>query len=88
MENIKAECSACGGTGLYSGMCEPEGVAVVCLHCEGTGCEIIRYEPFEKRRGKRGITTVRRSKGIFIATGTGPIGGSISYEDFQNGKMP
>ena len=34
---ITIECQACGGTGLYKGMCERDGAAVVCEQCHGTG---------------------------------------------------
>ena len=85
---VKAECTDCGGTGLYSGMCEPSGVAVVCIRCKGTGCEIIHYVPFVKRKPKKEISTVRCSRGSFIASGVGPYGGVVSYEEFCKGKMP
>ena len=88
METLKTECSSCRGTGLYSGMCEGDGVAVVCITCAGTGCETISYKPFERRRGKQGIHTVRRSRGSFISAGVGPVGNPITYQEFQAGKMP
>lgn len=87
-KTIKAVCSGCGGTGLYSGLCEPVGVAVVCLCCGGTGCEELAYTPFTKRKGRRGIKTVRCSRGSFIGTGVGPYGKEISYKEFQAGKLP
>ena len=31
------ECESCKGTGLYVGMAEREGSAVVCHTCKGTG---------------------------------------------------
>jgi hypothetical protein len=55
---VQTRCEACGGTGLYSGMCEGKGKAVVCLSCDGSGCETIWYEPFTKRRGRTDIKTV------------------------------
>jgi hypothetical protein len=85
---VLAECHSCSGTGLYSGMCEPRGTAVVCLTCSGTGCEKIRYVPFTSRKGKRGIKTVSNSRGSFIATGVGAVGNSISYEEFSRGVLP
>ena len=88
MNEVKAECGACSGTGLYRGFAEPKGTAVVCLHCSGTGCETIRYKPFEKRHGRRDIQWVQRSRGSFIVTGVGPTGGKITYAEFQAGKMP
>lgn len=33
---IIIECQACKGTGLYKGMAERDGAAVVCSHCHGT----------------------------------------------------
>ena len=56
----KAQCSSCGGTGLYSGMAESENCAVACTTCDGTGCEIIdiSYTPFTKRRKTNKIKRV------------------------------
>jgi len=88
LKKAEAECGACGGTGLYNGMCEPEGVAVVCLRCRGTGCEVITWTAFEGRKPSRGIKTVQRSRGSFIGTGVGPVGKSITYKEFKEGKMP
>lgn len=85
---VKAECEYCKGTGLYSGFCEPKGTAVVCQGCAGSGCAIIHYKPFTRRKGKRGIKTVSLSAGTFIATGVGAVGHSISYAEFAKGKFP
>lgn len=87
-KQVKAVCNACDGTGVYSGMCETEGTAVVCLHCNGTGCEMIQYEPFIVRKKRRGIKTVHRSRGTFLATGVGPEENSVTYKEFCKGKMP
>lgn len=88
MESVKAECQSCGGTGLYVGLAERSGAAVVCLTCGGTGCVTITYTPFERRRQKRGIKRVFRSGGRLVVTGVGPQGEGITYEEFQQGKMP
>jgi hypothetical protein len=86
---VKAECRSCDGTGLYVGFAEPKGTAVVCLTCDGTGCEEIRYAPFTKRKSKRGIQRVQRARGTFLATGVGPDGKEyVTYAEFQKGKMP
>jgi len=85
---VQAECSACDGTGLYQGFAEPKGTAVVCIRCNGTGCSNLSYEPFTRRRGRKGVQMVRRSAGSFIATGVGPTGDSITYKEFASGKMP
>ena len=87
-QTITAECGNCGGTGLYRGFAEPEGVAVVCISCQGTGRVELTYTPFTKRKGKRDIHTGRLSRGSFIGTGVGPAGGSVTYKEFQDGKMP
>ena len=88
MRSVEVQCRDCHGTGLYSGFCEGSGVAVVCLVCGGTGCETIPYTPFTERKPKKGIKTVRRSGGTFLATGVGPTGKPISYKEFAKGKMP
>ncbi|MEK7637973.1 MAG: hypothetical protein AAB375_00905 [Patescibacteria group bacterium] len=85
---VEAQCSSCGGTGVYQGFAEPKGVGVVCLNCDGSGKEFIMYRPFITRKRRRYIKTVRLSQGNFIATGAGPSGGSVTYEQFLAGKMP
>ena len=85
---VDVECDGCDSTGLYQGFAECKGEAVVCLYCEGTGCMVLAYRPFVKRRGRRGIKTVRRSGGAFLATGVGGVGREITYREFQKGNMP
>lgn len=85
---VKAVCNSCDGTGLYSGMCEPKGTAVICHTCNGTGCEVIRYTPFKKRRLRRDIEKVRDSRGRFLMSGTGPTGDAVTYKEFLQGKRP
>ena len=85
---VQAECGDCGGTGIYRGLAEPKGIGVVCLGCNGRGMRPLKYRPFTGRKKRGDVTTVRRSAGRFIATGVGPVGGSVNYADFLNGKMP
>lgn len=85
---IEIDCPACGGTGLYRGFAEPEGVAVVCLECRGTGAKEFSYSPFHGRRLRTDVRYVRRSRGSLVALGVGPTGDTISYDDFRHGKMP
>jgi len=85
---VEVECEACYATGLYSGFMEAEGEAVICHGCNGTGCATLTYTKFTKRRPKRGIKWVRESRGTFIGTGVGPVGGRITYADFKKGKRP
>ena len=87
-QTIHIECRSCNATGLYSGFCEAKGTAVVCVDCGGTGAETFQYTPFTKRKGKRGINTVRLSRGRVIGTGVGAVGKSISYKEFSKGKFP
>lgn len=86
--HVEAQCSACGGTGIYVGYEEPKGVGVVCLNCDGTGKHVIEYIPFTGRKSRKGIEFVQLSAGNFMLTGQGPIGKKISYKDFLKGKMP
>ena len=51
-------CRACKGTGLYIGMAERNGSAVVCHRCSGTGAEKITFEPFKGRKAKEGVKRV------------------------------
>ena len=88
MAKVTAECNACGATGLYRGFAEPEGVAVVCLRCNGTGAMTIEYVPFKQRLTRSDVKEVRRSRGSFLPCGVGPMGPVISYEQFQSGKLP
>ena len=84
---VKTQCASCSGTGLYCGIAEPEGVAVVCLTCHGTGCREISYTPFTTRQRRDDVRTVQLSRGSFILS-WGPTGRSITYEQFIGGEMP
>jgi hypothetical protein len=85
---LRIECHSCRATGLYSGMCEPEGIAVICLRCNGTGFQLMEYKPFIEIKPAHGVKWVQRSRGSFIGTGVGPVGDRISYADFKKGKRP
>jgi hypothetical protein len=85
-QTVKAECNSCDGTGIYCGFAEPKGVGVICLTCDGTGCQTITYKPFEKLKKRRDIQKVARSRGSFIATGVGPTRELITYDEFLAGK--
>jgi hypothetical protein len=87
-QTVLTQCDECGGTGLYQGMCEGPGIAVVCVRCDGTGCRKISYIPFTARKERRGVKVVKRSAGTFIVTGVGPRGDGITYAEFKQGKMP
>lgn len=87
-KTVNAVCDACRGTGVYSGMCEGQGHAVVCLGCEGTGCHKIEYQPFKKRQVARGIKTVDLQKNNFVLIVDGIKSNRIErYSDFRRGKV-
>jgi len=68
------ECSECHGTGLYVGMAERDGAAVVCHHCKGTGKYHFTHE-YEEFTGRKPNPKVIRiyevNPGIMIGTGKG-----------------
>lgn len=88
-------CNSCKGTGLYVGMAERNGAAVVCHICKGTGCHKFKheYEEFTERKEIKGIKRVYEvNPGIIIGEG-GDIKledfGGISFEDWNSGdKFP
>jgi len=41
---VNEVCPSCKGTGLYIGMGERDGAAVVCHTCKGTGCHAFKHE--------------------------------------------
>ena len=87
-KKLIVQCDSCSGTGVYSGFAEPRGVGVVCLNCNGSGKTTLEYTEYEGRKRRSGINTVRRSAGSFLGTGVGPTGGSVTYAEFLDGKMP
>lgn len=66
------KCKSCEGTGLYIGVAERDGSAVVCLTCKGTGCHHYKYE-YEDFTGRSGRPNVKRvyevNPGICIGEG-------------------
>jgi len=82
-KTVKQQCDDCHGTGLYSGFCEAKNEAVVCHGCDGQGWINHVYTEFEGRKRKRGIKSIRISKGSFIATGIGGQGVSMTYAEFK-----
>lgn len=74
------KCKSCKGTGLYTGMGERDGAAVVCHVCKGTGCHHVKfeYEDFEGRQPHKTAKRVYRvNPGICIGEGD-----SCKLEDF------
>jgi len=91
---LKIVCKSCGGTGLYSGMAERDGAAVVCHTCNGTGCDDYEfdYEEFVERKPAKKVKRVYETNpGIGI--GEYPKQnlkledfGGIPYEKWKEGK--
>ena len=88
------QCKSCKGTGLYVGVCERDGIAVVCHTCKGTGKQHVRFE-YEEFAGRIPRSKIKRvlqtacghvcgnntAKGITIED----FGGQ-SYDDWATGK--
>lgn len=97
---MEIQCKSCGGTGVYVGMAEREGAAVVCSSCNGTGkCwYAFEYEEFTGRKKKDGVTRVYKSSYEFVIApkkirfeNLGEIDLSeegVDYADFLAGSMP
>jgi len=98
METIKIECESCDGTGIYKGMCEKDGSAVVCIKCQGTGMIEFNYTPFTERKLRTDVKRVYSNTMTYVISDedfTTKEGVTIhmsqfgaSYEDWLNGKKP
>ena len=85
-------CKSCKGTGLYIGMAERDGAAIVCQTCKGTGCHhfTYEYEKFEGRKYRAGVKRVfQTNPGIILGEGKdfslSDFGG-LSINDWLYGK--
>jgi hypothetical protein len=81
---ISYACKACKATGLYVGLAERDGAAVVCHTCKGTGeaVHVFEYDDFSERQPRQGVRRVfEANPGIVIGEGNGH-----KLEDF--GGMP
>lgn len=83
---VEAECDRCGGSGLYSGMCEGKAVAVVCHGCSGTGKTMLKVSwiPFTGKKARRGIEKVFKSNCGFGLAESTP--GGMPFSDWAGGK--
>jgi hypothetical protein len=86
------KCPSCKGTGLYQGMGEGKGFAVVCHTCSGTGKHHFKhvYEEFTKRKEATNVVQVLEvNPGISVGTNdkiSFKDFGGMSYEDWKKGK--
>ncbi len=79
-------CQSCKATGLYVGMAERDGAAVVCHTCKGTGKAHFKfeYDEFQGRKRNPAVEQVYQiNPGIFIGKGKK---GEYQLPDF--GGMP
>ncbi len=67
---VDIKCQSCNGTGLYVGMAERDGAAVVCYTCKGTGKyhHKFTYEEFSGRVKCDGVTRVYKTTCGFVHT--------------------
>lgn len=85
------ECKQCKGTGLYVGMAERDGAAVVCHGCQGTGKahNIIEYDDFDGRKEREAVRRVYEvNPGICVGEGGGyklEDFGGVPYADWLKG---
>ncbi len=89
---IDEQCPDCGGTGLYIGMAERDGAAVVCYKCKGAGKFhfVHEYEEFTGRKTREGVKRVfAANPGIVIGEREGVCYlsgfGGMPYEDWIAG---
>jgi len=95
--DILIECPACKGTGLYVGIAESDGVAVVCNQCKGKGSYRFHYE-YNEFTGRKEMDNILRVYECNPGIGIGVDGdrgidltdfGGMSYEDWlKNGVFP
>lgn len=87
------KCQSCNGTGLYVGMAERDGIAVVCSTCKGTGKFHFKheYEDFSGRERKDNIKRVLKTNpGIMVGTNKGGLSldtfGGMDYNSWASNK--
>jgi hypothetical protein len=80
------ECQSCGGTGVFVGMAEMDGVAVVCHNCDGTGSHHFshKYREFEARKNRTDIKIVLQTNPGIMTGGGFHYGGKPYMEWLSN----
>lgn len=94
------ECQSCDGTGVYTGMAENGGAAVVCRTCKGTGKYHYKFE-YKEFTGLKKREDIKRVYISGYGYGLAPkkinfdkVGEvdltkeGVSYEEFLEGKRP
>jgi hypothetical protein len=104
MENeifeVDIECQSCGGTGLYVGMAERDGAAVVCCRCKGSGKfhHKFTYTPFVSRVKRKDVRRVFGNGCGYVHSADNVVmedktqinftQAGASYDEWLNGKKP
>jgi len=86
-------CKDCSGSGLYVGMTEKSGAAVVCYTCKGTGSHhiVTEYDDFVGRLPPTAkvLRVIQSNPGIGIGNGNGhriEDFGGMPYADWEKGE--
>jgi len=84
------QCKSCNGTGLYIGMAEKDGAAIVCHNCKGTGCNHVKieYESFTNRKRNKVKWVYETNPGFGVGNGNGykfSDFGGMSIEEWEGG---
>lgn len=87
-QRVAIECKQCDGTGLYVGMAERDGAAVVCYRCKGTGKDHIEFVPFVSRlEPKKPVKRVHVSRGYVLSPNHADCDGGVPYDQWKPGKV-
>lgn len=80
-----SECNSCKGTGLYVGMAERNGIAVVCHSCKGKGIidNTVEFRIFNGRRHHAKAKWVLRFNAGYIV-GIGFLQGKTEAVDYDH----
>jgi hypothetical protein len=80
-------CVSCGGTGIYVGMAERDGVGIVCNKCSGTGGYrfVHEYEHFKNRKVRSDVNRVLPCNPGIIVGSNLDFGGKSYIEWLENG---
>ena len=80
----RCQCPSCGGTGLYVGLAERDGIAVVCHDCFGQGYQDrrIEYKIFEHRQAVSGIKQVYATNPGIVVDDSGIVSGGVSLTEW------
>jgi hypothetical protein len=85
--SLDVVCKSCGGTGLYVGLAERDGAAVVCTTCTGSGKAVYQYQPFQGRMAApSSVTSVHVGRGYVL--GADPrCDGGVPIGDYEPGMV-